>query len=536
MLKGKCRKNSKCLKYVTLCCLGIVLGIGVLLWYPFKTGYYSSIAVTFGRYDYPFVTTELQNRSFALAVDVGGRFPLALRREMLDEITDKESHGTITVRYIGAQEREVPSYLIPQLKVGDLTLENVIAHEAQEDYGTLGMFLGGEFNLLVDFPHSRIIACDTFAKLQAKKLADRYWIRTPFEMHRGGIVFHVGTDFGTRRLAINATSTRSFFDSSVLPPQKSCASSSFLLGGQQFGNITFESMDLPEGLREIDGFIGMDFLKEYAIYLDYTHKIAYVEPPKKYFERIPVTFVSGDPTIDVCVEGNVYPLKLDLGNFFPFAFREEILENIRKFKYGTATWHDFSGKKYESPAYSIPEIKINNLRFTHVLAKKDREDFHVNATLQGPPMLPLGVIGLPIIEKYNLLLDFPHSAIYVSNDRLSLQQAGLLSRNLLAAPFVRHQDGILLSIGTDTGIYRLILDTGATRTFIRTPHPTLTEKFRILEHNFGERSVASIDLSPQFDYDGFLGMDFLCEYSVFIDYPNKMIYIDLQNRNNGAAR
>lgn len=534
MLRRKHQKGSKYLKYLILLLMGLALGIVALLWHPFSTGYYSSIAVTFGRYDYPFITTELQNQSCVLAVDIGSRFPLALRRTTLDEIIDKQPHGTTTVYNIDGQKHEAPSYFISKLKVGDMTLRNVIAHESQEeDYDTLGQFFGGEFNLLVDFPHSRIIACDTLAKLQAKKLVSEHWIRVPFEMHRSGIVFHVDTDFGLRRLVINTTSTLNLLGSSVMPHGKPFASSSFLLGGQQFGNVTFESIDLPEGLHEIDGFIGMDFLKEHAVYLDYMHKVAYIEPPKKYFERIPVILDDRiDPIIDVSIQGTVYSLRLDLGSSCPFSLREEVLQNICKTKRGSIKWHDFKGKQYQAPIYSVPEVKIGNLTFARALAKRDNENFNVNVALNGPPLQLPGVIGLPILEKYNLFLDFPHSVIYASNDHLSLQQAGLLSKNLLVIPFILHPDGIVLSVETDTGVQRLLLDTGATHTAIRTPHPTSTTQFRLMGHDFGARSLISLDLCSRFDYDGFLGLDFLREHSLFIDYPNKRIFLDLQQKHS----
>ena len=260
MLRQGDQEGSKYLKYLVVFCAGSILGIGMLLWHPFSTGYYSSVAVTFGRYDYPFITTELQNQSCALVADVGSRFPMSLCREVLDGVLDKQLQGTTTVNNIDGQKCELPSYLIPKLKIGDLELKNVVAYESQEDYGTLGKFFGEEFNLLVDFPHSRIIACDTFSKLQAKKLVGKDWVRVPFEMHNAGIVFPVDTDFGTRRLAINTTCTLTHLQSSLIPYDKFFMLSSFILEGQKFGNIRFESIDLPEGLRELDGFIGMDFL------------------------------------------------------------------------------------------------------------------------------------------------------------------------------------------------------------------------------------------------------------------------------------
>jgi hypothetical protein len=537
MVKQKYPLASKRLKYLVLFLSSIAPVVGMMLWCLFSGGYYSSLAITYGKNDYPLITTDLQGNPCILAVGIGARFPLSLRQETLDGIVDKKAQGTTTVHNIKGEKQEVPSYLIPKLKIGDLILKNVVAHQSEaDDYGTLGKFLGREFNLLLDFPHSRIIVCDTFSKLQTKEVVGSHWIRVPFEMHCGGAVFHVDTDFGTRKLAINTTCTLTHLHSSFIPPGKSSVSSSFVLGGQQFGSVTFQSINLPEGLNEIDGFIGMDFFKKHAMYLDYTHKVAHIEPPEGYFERIPVTFTGrGDPIIDVSIEGNAYPLALDLGSSFPCSLRHEILQNIHKTKYGTAWWSDFKGQRYESPAYTIPELKINDLVFADMLIRQSREDFYTNVTLKGSPFQPFGIIGLPILEKYNLFLDFPHSTIYASRDRLSLQEAGLLSENLLAIPFIHCSDGLLLSIETDTGTHRLALDTGSTHTLMRAPHPTFTKKFCIMGHDFGGCSIITIDENSQFDFDGFLGMDFLREYSLFIDYSNKLIFIDLQKESSQTS-
>jgi hypothetical protein len=533
MQKYGLRKNFKYQKYFTLLLATVAVGAGTLLWYFSPRGYYNIITVTLGKYDYPFITTKLQNQDCELAIDIGCRFPLSLNQQVLEKIVDKQSQGTITIHNINGEKQEVPSYLIQQLKIGELSLKNVITHQSEEEYGTLGKFLGTDFNLLLDFPHSRIIACDSFTKLQAKKLADNNWIRVPIEMQKMGIVFHVDTDFGNCKLAINTTSTFSVLNSSLFPKEKSLISSALIFNKNHLGNLTFESIDLPKELDTIDGFIGMDFLKERAIYLDYTHKMAYIEPSKNYFECIPITFVSrNSPTIQTSIEGNTYSLELDLGSSFAFALSQDVLQNVRKFKYGTATWRDFKGREYQSPAYSIPEIKINNLKFSHVIAKQSNEDFHINTRIEGVPSQPIGIIGLPILEKYNLFLDFAHSIIYASKDHLLLQEAGLLSKNLLAVPFKVHPDGIFLSIETDNGTYRLKLDTGATYTAIRAPYPASTALFRMMGHDFGERSIKALDICSRFDFDGFLGMDFLHEYPIFIDYINKVVFIDIEKKHS----
>lgn len=522
--------DTRILKYFAFLLVSAAVISWVFLWGPFS-GYYYAFPVTYSKYDHPLITTKLQDEPCTLGIDIGCRFPLFLRQKKLDGI-DKQFQGTEICRSIDGGKEEVSYYLIPKLKLGDLVLKDVFAYQSdKENYDSLGKFLGGDFNLLLDFPHDRIVACDNLSKLQTKGIADKNWIRLSFEMHRIGVVFDVDTDFGTRKLVLNTRCMNSVLNSSVFPTNARLpyVSSSFVLGGHKFPNVSFESIELPGDLNGIDGFIGMDYLKEHAIYLDYAHKIAYIEPPKQYFERIPVTLSHrNNPIIDVSIQGNIYPLKLDLGSYISFSLSEEVLKNIHKTKYGISQWYDFRGKRYESLTYTIPEIKIGNLRFAHVFVNQDSEDFHANVTFDGSPLQVPGVIGLSILEKYNLFIDFPHATIYASNDHLSLQNAGLLSKNLLAIPFTVHSNGIIFSVETDVGIYRLMLDTGATFTVIRAPHAGFTEKFCIMGHDFGERTIKTLDVSLQFDFDGLLGMDFLREYPFFIDYSNKIVFIDLE--------
>ena len=113
-MKEKDRKNSKYLKYLVLFFIVVVFGIGALLWRSFPAGYYSSIAVTLGRYDYPFITSELQNQSTALVVRIGSRFPLALRRETLAGILDKQPQDQHSARH---QRCEIRGSFLPHPKV-----------------------------------------------------------------------------------------------------------------------------------------------------------------------------------------------------------------------------------------------------------------------------------------------------------------------------------------------------------------------------------------------------------------------------------
>src|SRR5579863_3006725 len=132
MQKYGLRKNFKYQKYFTLLLATVAVGAGTLLWYFSPRGYYNIITVTLGKYDYPFITTKLQNQDCELAIDIGCRFPLSLNQQVLEKIVDKQSQGTITIHNINGEKQEVPSYLIQQLKIGELSLKNVITHQSEE--------------------------------------------------------------------------------------------------------------------------------------------------------------------------------------------------------------------------------------------------------------------------------------------------------------------------------------------------------------------------------------------------------------------
>ena len=525
--------SVKRVKMLVFLSIGFAIGAGGVLWNSSRTSYFISLPVTCSIDKLPVIDAMVGDDTQALHVRVGSRFPLALNRKILEKL-DKQPHGVTTFYDQIGESREVPSYLIPKIKIGDLTVINITAVEnSAGDFNVIGKFLGGDFNLFLDFPRSRIVACNSFSKLKAKGLVDERWIGVPFEITRAGVVLRVHTDLGMQRLAINTLSKYSGLKMSLISSGQPITSATFCIGKREFGNMVLNPIDVPSILTDIEGFIGMDFLKNHAIYLDYTNKVAYIEPLQVYFERFPVSFSDGNiPVINVRIENNIYPLELDLGMSFPFSLTPKVLQEIRTDSYSTAHWLDFKGNEYQSPIHTVPGLQIGNQIFLDARITQDTEDFYENTRIEGAFSEKFGRIGLPILEKYNLFLDFPHEAVYICDTLSRLQEPGLLSTHLLAIPFLFHKHGILLSVETKTGVLRLILDTGCTKTVVRHPYALSVSEFRIMGHDFGSRSICPIDLCSDFDFDGYLGMDFLMEHPLFIDYSNKIIYLDLQKAEN----
>src|SRR5436190_7068888 len=119
-------------KYWVLFFAVILIGLWVFLWRPFSSGYYHVFVVTYDEYDYPFVSAELQGQNIPLAVRVGSRFPLSLRKETLDKV-DRQPHGMILRHTFDGGQYEAPAFLISEVKIGDLNLKNIVASQALEE-------------------------------------------------------------------------------------------------------------------------------------------------------------------------------------------------------------------------------------------------------------------------------------------------------------------------------------------------------------------------------------------------------------------
>jgi hypothetical protein len=263
---------------------------------------------------------------------------------------------------------------------------------------------------------------------------------------------------------------------------------------------------------------------------------------------IPVTFNFNEtPLIMAEIEGTLYPLQIDLGSKFPLTLSAKTLESIPKKPYGISEWRDAKGLSYNSPACVISKIKIGEFTLTDLITSQEDESSLANGTWWNDSKDGTrsadnyaGSIGRPLLEKTNLLLDFPHSIMFISNDIQKLTKEGFNFDKMVKIPCSIERGNIILKADSDGGTLRLFINTGATVSFVRTSrlahqnckeekHGFLTfetSRFIIGGKDFGKMQLYLFDITPDLhEIDGCLGMDFLKKHVIYIDYSNKFVYI-----------
>lgn len=259
--------------------------------------------------------------------------------------------------------------------------------------------------------------------------------------------------------------------------------------------------------------------------------------------RIPVSISeeSGLPFAEVEIEGEKYPVLVDLGSSLCLTLSEEIVNHIReKQPYRQRVITAFNGKSYPLESYIVSDVRLRNLVIGKLEVSKGSKDFLGEAGLihkgEKEPEPRFGELGFGFFSMLNmpLFLDLSHGVIYIRASFNRLRKEGYHFENWTKVPFsIGPQFGVVLDLETDLGSKKLVLDTGATLSLLsrREVGEGKTESFhrspccKIGETDFGEQDFFLTQFPEVFgEIDGFLGMDFLKSHTVYLDFERKEAY------------
>lgn len=268
---------------------------------------------------------------------------------------------------------------------------------------------------------------------------------------------------------------------------------------------------------------------------------------RPYYQEIPVKFgISDVPIVEMEIDGTTYPIGICLASKFPMSFPSSILKNINKNPQGKVQWKTAIGTSFESPSYGIPNIKIGNLVWTGAIAIEGNEESFEDVILWERPDTAMthnkyvGTLGRPFFEKYNVLFDFRHARMIISNDIKKMKKEGFDLEKMVKTP-LKEGRGFIVSATTDLGIKNFGISTDSTINVIRASllqdkecekeqrglDTYTTSKFLIGDNDLGEMTLYSIAIPPELhEMEGALGMSFLANHVVYFDCQNKIVYIE----------
>jgi hypothetical protein len=276
-----------------------------------------------------------------------------------------------------------------------------------------------------------------------------------------------------------------------------------------------------------------------------------------YCEKVPIFAFSPSqiPLIQLKIEEQEVPVKLDLGFQGSLSLPQSILQTLQQKKFISSSTHfGLKGKAYTTDIYSSPSFSLGKITFSGGHLREETPDFFQDSILtwdNGDPPEIQGRIGWQLFRAVNLLVDFQSPQIVVCDSLATLQVHQLLSNHSVRVTLNIDRGILEIDLVTAHGKLRCMLDTGCTWNILHTPNPenlSFPELLQDPSHEIvmDELFLADKKLNPQKFYrlplqfpipvEAILGVEFFKTHKVFIDFSNQQAYIEpiLQLENKTA--
>jgi hypothetical protein len=158
--------------------------------------------------------------------------------------------------------------------------------------------------------------------------------------------------------------------------------------------------------------LGEEIFKQFAVEIDFSHKrIAFRDPvavtrPKGAME-LPIAEVDGERVVPVSVNGAPLALfEFELGNTSGPMLVTPLYAKEHKLLEGAKTSQRLSGKFTET-VVSVPHL-------TFAGVETPAAPIALIPDSEVPPPTIAGGMGLPLIERFDVVIDYPHNRIYAT--------------------------------------------------------------------------------------------------------------------------
>lgn len=279
----------------------------------------------------------------------------------------------------------------------------------------------------------------------------------------------------------------------------------------------------------------------------------FIPPKKLLFTILPVTGWHAErPIVKITICSKPYLVIFDLGSRLEVELYEDRLVGLPLKYAGIESFTNFKGNQFEYPKFIAPKIELGSLSYKdRQIVSRPLSDLCESVILGfGEAVAKAdrisGFIGRGILTETNILLDMKTSKIVLTNCENRLLSEGYDLESFLKTPFLLDAKGLIFEIETDLGKGRFLLDTGATVTLLQkqcfpikvseneSPHPIpyiKTERFIINGADFGSQKLFFIEIAKKLKVDGILGMDFIRNHVMYIDFTKQLLYIQRPPKN-----
>ncbi len=242
----------------------------------------------------PLVPVKIKGKQYLLELNFGSKADMQLCKSTLD-LLEAPKIDNFSLHTLKGIFMVVPSYVVNNIELSGKSpftaraLMDVHTKPKTKSFlkiaGCLGRGILEKDTLFLDLQRKRFALGLNLSQLVKAGYKIEKMERYPFFMSKLGLVLPCTVEGHPVRLGIGAYSPCSFLFLHAHPSPlahiastsaTSCSLPHLMLGKQDLGVKKFFFLQVSDLLEDIDGELGLDFLKTHTLYIDYREKIVYV--------------------------------------------------------------------------------------------------------------------------------------------------------------------------------------------------------------------------------------------------------------------
>lgn len=484
-----------------------------------------SVAVQLSKSHTVTLPVNIGGTSKALTLALACKFPLLLHEDSLKKIRCRELCSTSwqsgSGRTHSSKLFDIGHVKIKELGVNTPGKAAVIDQHNPESF----CWPFDSKNLLIDLPLRRLACPKNKKDLKRYGYSVSEFMPVRCQVTKGYVSLILETDQGAKTFILSPRSRDNIIHN------ETNLRSVKIDGFYAFALKSVEST-LPKG---VDGILGIDFFRQSPIFFNFKESMVYIgsKRPNRVHQRkadpVKVDYTNtGLPIVNITINKKTIPLLLDTGSTFAANIDEDVINTFDLEPLYDSVSSNYRGDSYCTPNYFINHLDIANAKFYNVIAHTRKSEFY-EAPLDVPLITKEGAqeagnIGCPLLKRTNLFCDFPNNKIVFASPNFDCS-------SWEAMHYDDYRGLILISVNTQLGLLKLVVDTGSPVSFIDKKlvgsMELITSNLSLGNSDYEEISFYPIDLSELGAHiDGILGMNFLKNHPFYIDFENNFVYFE----------
>lgn len=256
----------------------------------------------------PCIDVHIEDKTYPILIDSGSFIEFELHSNLLNSIRKIPFGSEQWINFQGINF-DCPRYILPTIKIGSSVFKNIkvtALPQEQKDHsliwknhnhsndtftfvGSLGRSFFNKKCMLLDVAQSKLILSNHPKHFEQQGYNLKKFINVSTIQSSFGFLLKIDTDIGIKKFLLDTGCTYTILNESYYPQSitkeitrhgmKTYTTRLFALEGIDFGHQELHFQNISEKFNDLDGALGMDFIKKHVIYIDFIHNQLYIKLP-----------------------------------------------------------------------------------------------------------------------------------------------------------------------------------------------------------------------------------------------------------------